>query len=262
MENELVSVIIPTWNREKTLLRSVESALNQSYKNVEVLVCDDGSTDKSKEIIGGLKDFRVKWLGGFHSGLPSVPRNRGLEIAKGKWIAFLDSDDWWVDNKLEKQLRLMKQYGSDMSSTNATRIIGSGTKKNKYIRNNNFIRFINFVELFSVNPLITSSVLVKSTLLKNLRFNESKEIIAVEDYLLWLTLSLKSRILYIPEELVFYNDNGVDSVRKKGLTWIEQKKEIEKNLLTWSLSKNMIVFIKVQLLIVISKIKYFIGGKY
>lgn len=101
MENLQVSVVIPTYNRENTIESSVRSALNQTYPVEEVLVCDDGSTDHTESIVRSIEDDRVKWLPGRHWGRPAPPRNRGLQVATGQWLAFLDSDDEWDNNKVE-----------------------------------------------------------------------------------------------------------------------------------------------------------------
>lgn len=260
MKNDLVSIIIPTWNREKTILRSVESVLKQTHKNIEVLVCDDGSTDNSKIKVLNLKDKRIRWVEGVHAGMPATPRNSGVEIAKGKWIAFLDSDDWWVEDKLEKQLGLMKLHRGLISSTNAIRVKSVDGSEQDFIKKNNVLRKIKFIELFDVNNLVTSSVVVKSDLLKDLRFNENRKMVAVEDYLLWLELSLSKEILYIPDKLVFYNDDELNSVRKDGLTWPEQKKQIEKELISWSLKKDFKLYCKVMVLILMSKVSHLLNG--
>lgn len=90
-----VSVIIPTWNRELRLKKTIESVLVQTLFPLEILVCDDGLTDNTFEIVKSLNHSKVKWILGEHSGLPAVARNRGIRESKGEWLAFLDSDDWW-----------------------------------------------------------------------------------------------------------------------------------------------------------------------
>ena len=106
-----VSVIIPTWNRANLLKKSIESALNQTMPSLEVLVCDDGSTDNTVEIVKNIKDSRVKLILGQHGGRPAIPRNRGLKIAKGEWITFLDDDDELLPQNLEKKLEVAKKTG-------------------------------------------------------------------------------------------------------------------------------------------------------
>lgn len=105
-----VSVIIPTYNREKTLLRAVQSVLDQTYTNLEVLVIDDGSTDGTAELVNGIRDDRVQYIVLEKNGGPANARNIGVEMASGEWIAFQDSDDCWHKNKLEKQMRYAAEH--------------------------------------------------------------------------------------------------------------------------------------------------------
>ena len=90
-----VSVIIPTWNRAHTLPRAIESVLSQSLPILEVLICDDGSTDGTAEAVMAMarQDPRIRWLPGERGGRPAIPRNRGIRESRGEWLAFLDSDD-------------------------------------------------------------------------------------------------------------------------------------------------------------------------
>lgn len=103
-----VSVVIPTYNREKTILRAIQSVLNQTYSNLEVLVIDDGSTDGTEDIINSIRDDRVKYVVMEQNGGPSRARNAGVQMAEGEWIAFQDSDDCWHENKLETQVKYIE----------------------------------------------------------------------------------------------------------------------------------------------------------
>jgi len=107
-DRDLVSVIIPTYNRAQLCKSAVESALSQTHGNVEVLVIDDGSTDNTREVISGI-DNRVKYLYQANAGV-SAARNTGLMAATGDYVAFLDSDDAWLPWKLEAQLSVFKSF--------------------------------------------------------------------------------------------------------------------------------------------------------
>ena len=109
----MVSVIIPTFNREQTILEAVKSVLNQSVHDLEVLIVDDGSTDNTGSIIKAIEDPRVKYIYQSHSGA-CVARNTGIHHSQGMYIAFHDSDDLWHMDKLEKQLRVLHQYDPDI----------------------------------------------------------------------------------------------------------------------------------------------------
>ena len=103
----LVSVIIPTYNRVHTLPVSVESVLRQTYHNLEVIVVDDGSTDKTENYVRGLTDSRVRYVRNTGQHGPAAARNLGVRLARGEYVAFQDSDDEWHPDKLEKQMPIL-----------------------------------------------------------------------------------------------------------------------------------------------------------
>lgn len=104
MKSPKVSVVIPSYNRAGTLSRSVTSVLAQTEGDFELIVVDDGSTDNTPSLISSLRDPRIRWEHHIRNRGPAAARNTGVSAAKGKWIAFLDSDDEWLPEKLELQL--------------------------------------------------------------------------------------------------------------------------------------------------------------
>ena len=107
MSTELVSVVIPTYNRAYCIADSVGSVLRQTYENLEVIVVDDGSTDNTKEVLDSLGDSRVRYASQQNAGA-CVARNHGIELARGTYVAFHDSDDLWLPQKLEKQVAYLQ----------------------------------------------------------------------------------------------------------------------------------------------------------
>jgi len=103
----LISVIIPAYNAEKTIKQTIDSVLTQTYENLELIIIDDGSKDKTLEIIKGIDDKRIKVCSYMNSGL-STARNRGLLISNGDFISFIDSDDTWTRDKLELQVKALE----------------------------------------------------------------------------------------------------------------------------------------------------------
>ena len=103
--NDLVSIIMPSYNTGRFIKESIESVLAQTYSNWELIIVDDCSTDNTDEIVAQFTDERIKYLKNEVNSGAAVSRNRALREAKGKWIAFLDSDDLWLPEKLEKQIR-------------------------------------------------------------------------------------------------------------------------------------------------------------
>ena len=105
----MVSVIIPTYNRESTIKKSIDSVLQQTYKDLELIIVDDGSTDNTGQIINGYQDSRLHYIKAEKRGGANKARNIGIVNAKGEYIAFQDSDDIWEKDKLEKQVRVLQE---------------------------------------------------------------------------------------------------------------------------------------------------------
>lgn len=115
--NDLVSVIMPSFNTGKYIKQSIESVMAQTYQNWELLIVDDCSNDNTDDIIASISDERVRYYKNEHNSGAAVSRNRALREAKGKWIAFLDSDDLWMPDKLEKQIAFMERNNYYFSYT-------------------------------------------------------------------------------------------------------------------------------------------------
>lgn len=227
-----VSVIIPTYNRPLTLRRAIESVLDQTLPPLEILVCEDGSSVETKELVESIKDPRVKWLPGIHAGRPAIPRNRGIQAAKGDWIAFLDDDDAWLPEKLELQLQMINSTGCMAACSNAWRIT-------KHIRQGLYFeslipQTIKFNKLINTNLIISSSSLIHKNLLYETRgFPEQDSLLVGEDYALWLKISSISNFCYISEPQLEYNDEPSQSIRNKGKNYEEQKMEVLKEFTNW-----------------------------
>ena len=125
----LVSVIMPVYNAERTMRQSIDSVLQQSEKHLELVLVDDASTDKSTHIIDeyALRDKRIKVLRQPVNAGVAEARNAGLRAASGRYIAFLDSDDWWHPRKLELQVGQMRTSGATVSYTAYQRVAEDGT---------------------------------------------------------------------------------------------------------------------------------------
>lgn len=117
--NKLVSIIMPSYNTGRFISETIDSVLAQTYENWELIIVDDCSTDNTDEVVQKyLSDHRVKYLKNEKNSGAAASRNRALREAEGKWIAFLDSDDLWSPNKLDKQLAFMKDRNCCFSYTN------------------------------------------------------------------------------------------------------------------------------------------------
>ena len=164
---KLVSVIIPTYNREKTIVDSINSVLKQSYENIEVLVIDDGSTDNTRLMIDNIRDYRVKYFYQKNAGACSA-RNYGINLSKGYYIAFQDSDDIWMQNKIEEQIKLLEKTHSDICACSMS-VYDNGI----YIKDipDSSHSSIDFNTLFAENFISTQMLLYKSDALRNFKFD-------------------------------------------------------------------------------------------
>lgn len=203
-QNFLVSIVLPTHNRMHYMSRAVESALNQTYKNIELIIIDDGSTDKTLEIISELsrKDKRVVILTnevnlGYQKSL-----NRGIALARGEYIARIDDDDSWPDSrKLEKQVKFLEDHKDYvLTGGGAIWIDKNGKELFKYIlpREDEEIR----KRILISNRFVHSSVVFRKKDWE--RVGKYKEEWVYCDWALWLELGKSGKFYNFPEYFVHY----------------------------------------------------------
>ena len=228
---ELISVVIPTYNRAKDLMIAIDSVLKQSYPVLEILVCDDGSNDQSKELVLAINNSLVKWIDCGKNGGPAIPRNIGIKQSKGNWIAFLDSDDEWQSNKVEEQISQATKLNCKAVSSNAYKV-KANSKKTNYLEFDNTI--ISFEDLLKTNFVICSSMMVHRSVFDIVNgFPEKTEFVAIEDYCLWLKVTTLTPIAYVNKPLVNYLDNPTLSIRANDKSVAIQRKLILKELISW-----------------------------
>ncbi|AYK14399.1 MAG: glycosyltransferase family 2 protein [Methanosarcina flavescens] len=233
-----ISVIIPTWNRAETLGKAISSALNQTLSPYEVLVCGvDGSPDQ--KVVNSINDPRVRWIEGGKDGLASIPRNIGIKASKGEWLAFLDSDDEWLPEKLEKQFKHATEIGCDASCTNAIRYIPSQEYTGEYV-DDIFEDQISFPLLLKDNCIICSSVLVKKELVeKSNYFPEDPKLKVGEDYALWLRIATLTNFAFVNEPLLIYRDDPQNSIRAFCLPYWDLKANVLKSFISWAENESV-----------------------
>lgn len=212
----LVSVIIPTYNRPQLLDETLQSVRNQTMKNFEAIICDDGSTEDIEAIVAQYdKRFRILKLK--HTGMPAIARNAGIISAKGQFIAFLDSDDIWLPEKLEKQLLFAKEYPQlGLISTNAYKLFESENSNALFFDDAETFHGNVLQKLLLDNFIICSSVLIKAHLIKKTGlFCEEGTVRALEDYDLWLRFATMVECGFISEPLLYYRELNADSIRSR-----------------------------------------------
>ena len=209
--NPAISIIIPTYNRSVWLGKAIDSVLNQTFGDFELIVVDDGSTDDSESIVQervGIKFIRLNK----NSGV-SKARNIGINQAKGKLICFLDSDDSWVSDKLEQQFKCMNSlkkpaacYTDEIWIRNGKRV-NSGKRHQKY--SGEILKYC--LPLCIISP---SSIMLRSEVLNEIGvFDESLP--ACEDYDLWLRLTARHQVEFIPQRLIIKTGGHSDQLSQK-----------------------------------------------
>jgi len=221
-----ISVVIPSYNRREFLKRSIDSAINQTKKPLEIIVVDDGSTDGTETMIKSDYDF-VKFIKQKNKGV-SAARNIGIKVSIGEWICFLDSDDEWKKDKLEKQINAMKSnpgykffHSNEIWIKNGLRI----NQKKKHKKYGGDI-FEKCLDMCRISP---SSVMIDKTIFDEVgNFNE--DLVVCEDYELWLRICDKYRVFFIDEPLIIkygghqgqlsYSIESIENHRIKALEYL------------------------------------------
>jgi glycosyltransferase involved in cell wall biosynthesis len=214
-----VSVIVPTYNRARDIGRCLESLAHQTVTDFEVIVCDDGSTDGTAAVVsayGGRLALRYHWSENF--GGPARPRNIGLQLARAHYVAFLDSDDWWKSDKLERSLRRL-DAGADVVYHDLHRVRSLPARLQwRRVRSRRLRAPVHDDLLQHGNALPNSSVVVRRELMRRIGgFSEERSLIAWEDYDAWLRLArLTERFERLSAPLGYYwaGGNNISSPRR------------------------------------------------
>lgn len=211
----LVSVIIPTCKRASLVSRAIESARRQTYENLEILVVDDGSPDNTEEVVKGIADSRIRYIRHEQSrGAPAV-RNTGIQAAEGMYVAFLDDDDEWREDKLERQLSYIGAYDA---------VLTGALVNGKYLRLHGK-REITLDDLRKGNNFPPSTLVAKTSVMRKVPFDEGLR--QGEDWDVYIRLAQRYRIGYVSEPLLLLSDGShqrvTNEARNKPLTELEKR---------------------------------------
>jgi len=235
MSNDLVSIIMPAYNVEKLISDSINSVLSQTYKNFELIVVDDYSQDQTSQIVENfiLKDKRVKLIKNIKNKGVAETRNTGLDHASGDFVAFLDSDDKWVENKLEKQLDIFAKYTDiDIVYSSYYRFNSSGIGKAVRVPH-----FLNKKKLLKGNPIGNLTAIYNFQNFPTIRQKK----IGHEDYLFWLEIFNSSKNVKgfgIQEPLAYYRvaEDGHsisgNKLKAAGWTWRIYREHLQLSLIS------------------------------
>ena len=223
----LVSVLMSSYNHEKYLSQAIESVLNQTFNDLELIIVDDASTDNSKKIIERYQANDRRLHAFFHDKNQGIPRtaNDGLREAKGKFISFIGSDDVWLPHKLEKQLSIIKKHEDkivwsegqtisdkpELSGMPMTQFLSAPRQKSGNI----------FQELLREDFVFGQSVLFKTEYAQEISFNETLRY--VNDHLFFVELSKNHEFIFIKEPLAKYRLHSSNISIKNGDEWLKER---------------------------------------
>lgn len=222
MSKAKISVIIPTYNREETIKRSIASVLNQSYNDFELIIIDDCSTDNTKEIIQSFSDKRIIYKKLDRNMGGNYARNTGIKMAKGDYIAFQDSDDEWLPNKLKAQLKEIEETKADYCFCRFT----------KYKNNKTAVSPIKsfvmpdtekemFRLLFNGNQISTQTLLVHKKVFQDLAFDERLPRFQDWDFAIRMAESKKGTFAEEPLVNIYEQGDSISKNNKKALKAFE-----------------------------------------
>jgi len=199
-----VSVIIPVYNCEKYIAQTLDSVFSQSLQDFEVIVVNDGSTDRTEEVLSKYRQ-RITHLQNDHRG-PASSRNRGLDVARGSHIAFLDADDLWHPAKLEKQLAFAEkhpEYGiitTDAANFDETGILDVSTAAfHKFIPSGDVLEHLLFD-----NWIGTSCAMIRRACFEKVGGFDEERFVWGEDWIMWMRVAAEYPVYFIDEVLVQY----------------------------------------------------------
>lgn len=195
----MVTVIIPSYNREKKIRCSIESVLNQTMSDFEIIIVDDGSTDNTENVVKSIDDSRVKYIKLEKNSGACVARNKGIKEAKGEYIAFQDSDDIWLNNKLDKQLRFMRETNADMVYCGMTRHINDKVRYFPTDQKPN--EDLTVKSLLSRNKISTQNIFIKKSVAEKILFDPAFKRLQDWDFSTRVLLNGYS-VKYLAEPLV------------------------------------------------------------
>ena len=224
MNKPLVSIIIPVYNHEKYILETIKSVIDQAYENIEIIIIDDGSEDSSGKIVERIKDNRINYFYQKNRGV-SAARNQGLKIAKGEFVAFIDSDDTWKSDKLQKEMELLLKSEAGACYCGAINYIEStnsfANARTKFLEGNILLEILkDKIYAHTSTWIIRKDILVKH----NIKFVEGCN--WSEDLEFFTKVTAFTRVFCVKEYLsVYRNKDG------EGLSSVKLKKFGEINVL-------------------------------
>jgi len=215
----LVSIVIPTYNHAEFIIKALKSVIDQTYKNWEAIIIDNESVDETYKIINSLNDSRIKYFKISNDGVIAKSRNLGIKEAKGDWIAFLDSDDWWTKDKLEVCFGKISENVDFIYHAHEYVFKSKSFFKKKIIKGRQLKKpILNDLLVGTITKgtqISNSSVIVRKNILNKIGgLNENKILVGSDDYDTWLRIAqITDQFLYVNKKLSYYlfHDNNTSN---------------------------------------------------
>lgn len=207
--NDLVSIIMPSYNTGDFIAEAIKSVLTQTYANWELIIVDDCSTDSTDDIVAAFRDSRIFYLKNKENSGAAVSRNRALRKAKGKWIAFLDSDDLWLPRKLEHQISFMEKNNYHFSYTQYEVIDSSGKSLKQFWTGP---KKITKLKMYTYNYMGCLTVMYDSKFMGLIQVSNLKK---RNDYAMWLRAVRRCPSYLLKERLSKYRVRPSGSITSR-----------------------------------------------
>lgn len=242
MSNIKVSVVIPVYNVEKYLAQCLDSVVKQTLKDIEIICINDGSTDRSLDILNEFagKDARIKIINKEHVGL-SAGRNKGLELAQGEYVSFIDSDDWVNENFLEALYNAAKKYNSDIASGSIVRVTGNRKrnkliyKKEEFTKDTDKKNELTNIPIYSYvwNKIYKREILIAN----NIKFPDGR----VYEDVIWSIKAVyyADGVVTVPEATYYYRKNPTSIMSSKIKQHAKDYELSEKEMLEFAKEHNL-----------------------
>lgn len=251
MRKDLVSIIMPSYNTARYIADSINSVIKQTYENWELIIVDDCSNDNTDEIVNSfLKDERIKYFKNERNSGAAISRNKALREAKGRWIAFLDSDDLWGPEKLEKQINFMKKNNYFFSYSYYQEIDEQG--KNLGIE----VHGPKKITKFGMYNYCWPGCLTVIYDANKIGLIQIKDIKKNNDYAMWLKIISKANCYLYPYSLAFYRKRTGSISRQNYIKLIKWHYKLFREVIEHNSISSIIFTIRNLFFGVIKKMKY------
>jgi len=237
----MISIVLPTYNRSHFLPTAIESILRQTFRDWELIIVDDGSTDATESIRTAVEDPRVRWIRIAHAGV-SRARNVGILEAQYSWICFLDSDDAWAPRKLQRQIEALEEEPIYRAVYTNEIWIRRGKRVNQARKHNKFSGWI-YRESLPLCIISPSSVMLHRGLLEEVSFFDEAFPVC-EDYELWLRITARNPVRFLDENLIIktgghadqlsHSQWGLDRYRVRALLKQAESNRLSHQQLRWT----------------------------